>query len=64
MVLHRQQAQFSRAKWRRAVLVPCWILQILLMLSMIGVFSYRLSWTINKYDEDDAAGRIPAVELV
>ncbi|KAH7349607.1 hypothetical protein B0T11DRAFT_133118 [Plectosphaerella cucumerina] len=64
MVLHRQQAQFSRAKWRRTVLVPCWVLQILLMLSMIGVFSYRLSWTINKYEEDDAAGRIPAGELV
>ncbi|KAH6677787.1 hypothetical protein F5X68DRAFT_263962 [Plectosphaerella plurivora] len=64
MVLHRQQAQFDRAKWRRAILVPGWVLQILLMLSMIGVFSYRLSYTINKYEEDDAAGRIPAVELV
>lgn len=64
MVLHRQQAQFDRARWRMAILLPCWVLQLLLMLSMIGVFSYRLFWTINKYEEDDAAGRIPAVELV
>lgn len=64
MVLHRKQAQFDRAKWRMAILLPFWALQMMLMLAMISVFSYRLSNTIRKYEDDDKAGRIPAVELV
>ena len=47
-----------------AVLLPCWTLQMMLMLAMIGVFSYRLSNTIRKYEDDEKAGRIPVVELV
>lgn len=47
-----------------ALLLPCWALQMLLMLAMIGVFSYRLSNTIQKYDDDEKEGKTPVVELV
>ncbi|TEA15081.1 hypothetical protein C8034_v002761 [Colletotrichum sidae] len=65
MVLHRKQAQFDRARWRIAVLVPFWILQLLVLLTVIGLFSWRLSDTVQNWDtEEDTKGMFPMVEVV
>ncbi|KAL9946971.1 hypothetical protein D7B24_000778 [Verticillium nonalfalfae] len=65
MVLHRQQAQFGRAKWRMAILLPCWVLQISLLLATIGLFSWRLAHSVREYEEDKKkGGNVPATELV
>ncbi|KAL0939512.1 uncharacterized protein CTRU02_206122 [Colletotrichum truncatum] len=65
MVLHRQQAQFDRARWRMALLVPFWILQLLVLLAVIGLFSWRLSDTLMNWDtEVESKGMFPTVEVV
>ncbi|KAM0285456.1 hypothetical protein ACHAQH_001405 [Verticillium albo-atrum] len=64
MVLHRQQAQFGRAQWRMSILLPCWVLQISLLLATLGLFAWRLAHTIRQYEEDKKKGDIPAIELV
>ncbi|KAK1971745.1 hypothetical protein LY78DRAFT_699032 [Colletotrichum sublineola] len=65
MVLHRQQAQFDRARWRMALLVPLWILQLLVLLVDIGLFSWRLSDTLKNWEtEEQTKGMFPLVEVV
>lgn len=64
MVLHRQQAQFDRARWRLVMLGPFWLLQSLLTLTTIGLFAWRLHFTITHYAEDEDKGQIPTVEIV
>ncbi|KAK2057992.1 hypothetical protein LY76DRAFT_74417 [Colletotrichum caudatum] len=65
MVLHRQQAQFDRARWRMVLLVPLWILQLLVLLVVIGLFSWRLSDTLNNWEtEQQTKGMFPLVEVV
>ncbi|KAF3359422.1 NAD-dependent deacetylase hst4 [Verticillium dahliae VDG1] len=65
MVLHRQQAQFGRAKWRMSILLPCWVLQISLLLATIGLFSWRLAHSVREYEEDKRkGGNVRATELV
>ncbi|KAK2034299.1 hypothetical protein LX32DRAFT_721277 [Colletotrichum zoysiae] len=65
MVLHRQQAQFDRARWRMAILVPLWILQLLVLLVDIGLFSWRLSDTLKNWQtEEQTKGIFPLVEVV
>ncbi|KAI1371297.1 hypothetical protein F4677DRAFT_450562 [Hypoxylon crocopeplum] len=61
---HRDNAQFSRAKWRKRLLLPCWIVQILLLLGMMGLFSWRLSHTVTTWKDHEDAGEVPMVELV
>ncbi|KAF9873553.1 hypothetical protein CkaCkLH20_09012 [Colletotrichum karsti] len=65
MVLHRQQAQFDRARWRMALLLPFWILQLLVLLTVIGLFSWRLSDTLQNWDSEvETKGMFPTVEVV
>ncbi|KAH0441929.1 hypothetical protein CcaCcLH18_01789 [Colletotrichum camelliae] len=65
MVLHRQQAQFDRARWRMALLLPFWILQMMVLLAVIGLFSWRLSDTLRNWDTQvEAKGMFPTVEVV
>ncbi len=64
MVFHLDQAQFERARWRKLILVPLWIAQILLLLGLMGIFSYRLAEAIENFEENDQQGNIPMVEVV
>jgi hypothetical protein len=64
MVYHREQAQFDRARWNLYILIPNWILQLLLMVCLMGLFSYRLAETIENYEEQDQQGMVPIVEVV
>ncbi|KAK8003518.1 hypothetical protein PG989_003237 [Apiospora arundinis] len=59
---HRDQAHFGFAKWRKRILLPCWFIQIPLQLGLMGVFSYRLSNSVNAYNGE--ASQIPTVEFV
>ncbi|KAI8960338.1 hypothetical protein F5Y11DRAFT_269939 [Daldinia sp. FL1419] len=61
---HRDNAQFGRAKWRKRILLPCWIAQILILLGMMGLFSYRLSRTSKTWKDQQALGEDPTVEFV
>ncbi|KAI1421481.1 hypothetical protein F5Y12DRAFT_787479 [Xylaria sp. FL1777] len=61
---HRDNAHFSRAGWKRRIMLPCWIIQILILLSVMGLFSYRLSRTVNTWEEEDNKGNVPVVEFV
>ncbi|KAI0530337.1 hypothetical protein GGR58DRAFT_239927 [Xylaria digitata] len=61
---HRDNAQFGRAGWRKRVILPCWIIQILILLSLMGLFSYRLSHTVNTWEEEEKKGDVPVVEFV
>ncbi|WQF78444.1 hypothetical protein CDEST_03458 [Colletotrichum destructivum] len=65
MVLHRRQAQFDRARWRMALLIPFWVLQLLVLLVVVGLFSWRLSDTLRNWDtEEQIKGMFPMVEVV
>ncbi|GJC91703.1 hypothetical protein ColKHC_00529 [Colletotrichum higginsianum] len=65
MVLHRRQAQFDRARWRMALLIPFWVLQLLVLLVVVGLFSWRLSDTLKNWDtEEQTKGMFPMVEVV
>ncbi|KAK8065390.1 hypothetical protein PG997_012137 [Apiospora hydei] len=59
---HRDQAHFGFAKWRKRILLPCWFVQIPLQLGLMGVFSYRLSNSVNSYNGEP--DKIPTVEFV
>ncbi|KAI0886459.1 uncharacterized protein GGS22DRAFT_113836 [Annulohypoxylon maeteangense] len=61
---HRDNAQFSRSGWRKRILLPCWIIQIGLLLATMGLFSYRLSHTIKTWKDEEDLGNIPMVEFV
>ncbi|KAL1891190.1 hypothetical protein Sste5346_007823 [Sporothrix stenoceras] len=63
MTFHRNQAQFVRARWRRAILFPVWAFQTALLLAILGVFSYRLAETAEHFAENKKAGKVPTVEL-
>ncbi|KAI1645257.1 uncharacterized protein F4817DRAFT_344191 [Daldinia loculata] len=61
---HRDNAQFDRAKWRKRILLPCWAIQILILLGIMGLFSYRLSRTSKTWRDQQAQGEDPTVEFV
>lgn len=61
---HRDQAHFGRAKWRKGILLPSWMVQITLLLTLIGLFAYRLSQTIITWRDEDEKGQVPMVEFV
>ncbi|KAI0848767.1 hypothetical protein F5Y00DRAFT_262235 [Daldinia vernicosa] len=61
---HRDNAQFDRAKWRKRILLPCWAVQILILLGMMGLFSYRLSRTLKTWRDQQAQNDDPTVEFV
>ncbi|KZZ94226.1 hypothetical protein AAL_05193 [Moelleriella libera RCEF 2490] len=57
MASHRSRAQFERARWRAAILVPIWTLQLLLTASMMALFAWRLGHSLKN-------GGVPAVQIV
>ncbi|KAI0404745.1 hypothetical protein F4802DRAFT_218765 [Xylaria palmicola] len=61
---HRDNAHFSRAGWKKRVMLPCWIIQILILLSVMGLFSYRLSHTVTIWKDEESKGDAPVVEFV
>jgi len=61
---HREQAQFDRAHWRLALLVPLWIAQIAVLLSMIGIFAYRLANSIDELQDNDKSNDDPTLLIV
>ncbi|KAI0905972.1 hypothetical protein F4823DRAFT_109871 [Ustulina deusta] len=61
---HRDNAHFTRAGWKKRVMLPCWAIQILILLSVMGLFSYRLSYTVNTWEEQESKGDVPVVEFV
>ncbi|KAI1274877.1 hypothetical protein F5Y07DRAFT_192114 [Xylaria sp. FL0933] len=61
---HRDNAHFNRAGWKKRVMLPCWIIQILILLSVMGLFSYRLSHTVYVWEEEENNGNVPVVEFV
>ncbi|OTA96573.1 hypothetical protein M434DRAFT_392752 [Hypoxylon sp. CO27-5] len=61
---HRDNARFSRAGWRKRILLPCWIAQIMILLGVMGLFSYRLSNTVKTWKDEEDIGNIPMVEFV
>ena len=60
----RAQAQFERARWRLRLLLPLWILQLSLTLTMAGLFSWRLGDSMKHYDDRDKSGEVPTLEIV
>lgn len=48
-----------------ALLLPLWILQLLVLLVIIGLFSWRLSDTLKNWEtEESTKGMFPMVEVV
>ncbi|KAK5662573.1 hypothetical protein OQA88_8486 [Cercophora sp. LCS_1] len=58
------QVLFTRAKWRLKFMVPCWGVQIVMLLCLMGIFAYRVAETVEHYSDEEATGRIPTVEIV
>ncbi|KAK4653618.1 hypothetical protein QC762_508510 [Podospora pseudocomata] len=54
----------DRSRWRRSLLFPSWLLQILILLCLMGVFAYRLAETFEHYSAEKKNGSIPMVEVV
>jgi len=61
---HRAQAQFDRARWRLGALVPIWVFQGLLAAGLAGLFGWRLSETLENWDDEERKGTVPKVRLV
>lgn len=48
-----------------ALLLPFWILQMMVLLAVIGLFSWRLSDTLRNWDSQvEDKGMFPTVEVV
>ncbi|KAK4676040.1 hypothetical protein QC764_508510 [Podospora pseudoanserina] len=56
--------QHDRSRWRRSLLFPSWLLQILILLCLMGIFAYRLAETFEHYSAEKKNGSIPMVEVV
>ncbi|KAI0394410.1 hypothetical protein F5Y17DRAFT_251544 [Xylariaceae sp. FL0594] len=61
---HRDNAHFFRAGWKKRVILPCWIVQVGILLGLMGLFSWRLSRTVATWKEAEEKGDIPVVEFV
>ncbi|KAG5799800.1 hypothetical protein H9Q69_001207 [Fusarium xylarioides] len=61
---HRAQAQFDRAKWRLMVMIPTWVLQLGLSMSMMGLFAYRLGDSMKVNKDSDKKNDDPTIEIV
>lgn len=44
--------------------MPCWIVQVPILLTLVGLFSYRLSNTVREFKNDELKGDVPMVEFV
>ncbi|KLU85671.1 hypothetical protein MAPG_04693 [Magnaporthiopsis poae ATCC 64411] len=61
---HREQGHFDRARWRLALLVPFWILQLLFLLGLMGVFSYRLVATSELLKDEETKAGVSTVKII
>ncbi|KAJ4249413.1 hypothetical protein NW762_012264 [Fusarium torreyae] len=61
---HRAQAQFDRAKWRSMILIPTWVLQLGLSMSMMGLFAWRLGDSMKVNKDDNKHNDDPTIEIV
>ena len=61
---HREQALYDRAEWRPLLLIPAWIVQILLMLGIVGLFAYRLADTLGSRADEGHSLHVPVVLMV
>ncbi|KAI0160177.1 hypothetical protein GGR57DRAFT_499590 [Xylariaceae sp. FL1272] len=64
LVSHRDNSNFTRAQWKKRIILPCWAVQVIVICALIGIFSYRLSHTLATWEEEDSKGTVPVVELV
>ncbi|KAL1876375.1 hypothetical protein VTK73DRAFT_9444 [Phialemonium thermophilum] len=64
MARHRDQAEFEWVGWRLKLLIPLWTAQVAMLLGLMGIFSYRLAETVQRWEEKDKKGKLPMVELV
>ncbi|PQK17967.1 hypothetical protein BB8028_0009g01650 [Beauveria bassiana] len=62
MALHKSQAQFARAQWRIKLLAPIWASQLLLTMTMMGLFAWRFGNTMQHHDDKVKAGKKPTIE--
>ncbi|KXJ89456.1 hypothetical protein Micbo1qcDRAFT_235263 [Microdochium bolleyi] len=62
---HRLNSHFTQAKWSSRILWPCWVTQSILLLVLMGLFSYRLSATLSESHRDHKVqNAVPIVTLV
>lgn len=45
----RAEAQFRRAQWSRWLLFPMWALQMILSVGILGLFSWRIGYTLQSH---------------
>ncbi|RSL50044.1 hypothetical protein CEP53_008951 [Fusarium sp. AF-6] len=60
---HRAQAQFDRSKWRIMLLLPTWVLQLALSMTMMGLFAWRLGDSMKVNKDDNKHNDDPAIEV-
>lgn len=60
---HRAQAQFDRSKWRIMLLLPTWVLQLALSMTMMGLFAWRLGDSMKVNKDDNKHNDDPAIEI-
>ncbi|ATY58952.1 hypothetical protein A9K55_003479 [Cordyceps militaris] len=61
-LLHKSQAQFARAQWRIRLLAPIWASQLLLTMTMMGLFAWRFGDTMRHHGDKVEAGKTPMIE--
>lgn len=64
MTLNLDQVLFARAEWRIRLLAPCWMIQVGALLSLVGLFSYRLSVTSRTFDDEISHDQENIVQIV
>ncbi|KAK3347907.1 hypothetical protein B0H65DRAFT_158689 [Neurospora tetraspora] len=64
MTVNLDQVLFARAEWRFRFLAPCWMIQVGILLSLVGLFSYRLFVTSQTFDDEISHGQDPIVQIV
>ncbi|KAK3496390.1 hypothetical protein B0T13DRAFT_285346 [Neurospora crassa] len=64
MTLNLDQLLFARAEWRIRLLAPCWMIQVGALLSLVGLFSYRLSVTSRTFDDEISHDQEIIVQIV
>jgi tellurite resistance protein TehA-like permease len=64
MPIHLDHVLYTRARWRKTLLVPLWTFQVAVLLCLMAVFAYRLAETFEHYKDSQKMGQIPMVEVV
>lgn len=45
------------------ILLPFWMIQLCLTMTMVGLFAWRLGDTMKTYVDQDKKGGLPAIEV-